>query len=135
MAGNTNTGAGARRAAHALVHTLGATCIHLQMPTPPIANDDGEELGLRSPEFQLQALAPAALRWNGAETEVILPADVLEDGLGVQGEGAVKAAVPTACRVQIGNESFLLRGIDSLTAGGSECLYRLLLQTPATEVV
>lgn len=135
MAENMRRSAAARRAAHALVQSLGATCIHLQMPAPPIADDDGEELGLRSPEFQSQQFAPAAVRRTGAATEVLLPADALEASLGVQGEGAVKAALSAASRVQIGDELFVLAGLESVTAGGSECLFRLLLQQPATEVI
>lgn len=132
---NTRHGVAARRAAHALVRALGATCVRLQTPALPIADDDGEELGLRSPEFQLLPLAPAAVRRLSKTTEALVPADVLELGLGVQGDGAVRAAVAAASGLQIGDELFVLSGIGSVTAGGSECLYRLLLQQPATEVV
>jgi hypothetical protein len=135
MAENTRRSAAARRAAHALVHSLGATRIHLQMPALPIADDDGEELGLRSPEFQLQPFAPAAVRRIGEKTEVLLPAEVVEITLGVQGDGAVKAAFTAGSCIQIGDELFVLSSIESMTTGGSECLFRLLLQQPATEVV
>ena len=135
MAENTRRSTAARRAAHALVHSLGATCIHLQIPALPVADDDGEELGLGSPEFQSQPFAPAAVRQSGKRTEVLLPADVLEAGLGVQGEGAVKAALAAASGVQIGDELFVPGGIEAVTTGGAEYLYRLLLQQPATEVV
>ncbi len=131
----TRRGVAARRAAHALVRSLGAACIHLQMPALPVADDDGEELGLRSPEFQLQPFAPAAVRRIGEKTEALVPADVLETALGAQGDAAVRAALSAASGVQIGDELFVLSGIEAVTAGGSECLFRLLLQQPATEVV
>ena len=135
MADNARYAAAARRAAHALVHSLGATCIHLQLPALPIADDDGEELGLRSPEFQRLPFAPAAVRRHGAATEALVPADVLEAGLGVHGDGAVKAALSAASGVQIGDELFVLQGIETVTAIGSDCLFRLLLQNFSTEVV
>ena len=135
MGENTRGSAAARRAAHALVHSLGATCMHLQMPALPIADDDGEELGLRSPEFQLQVFAPAAVRRRGDATEVLVPADVVEAGLGVQGDGAVNAAVAAVTGVQISDELYVLRGIESVSMAGCDCLFRFLLQQPATEVV
>jgi hypothetical protein len=135
MGENTRGGAAARRAAHALVHSLGATCMQLQMPALPVADDDGEELGLRSPEFQLQMFAPAAVRRRNEVTEVLVPSDVIEAVLGVQGDGAVKASVAAASGVQIGDELYVLRGIETVSAAGSDCLFRFLLQQPAMEVV
>lgn len=135
MAENSKPGAAARRAAHALVHSLGATGVHLQTPALPVADDDGEELGLRSPDFQLQEFAPAAVRRQGDATVVLVPADVVEAGLGVQGAGAVKAALPAGSVFQIDDELHVLSGVQPVTAGGCECLYRLSVQKPATEVV
>ena len=135
MAEDTRRGVAARRAAHALVHSLGATCVQLQLPALPVADDDGEELGLRSPELQLQPFAPAAVRRHGDKTEVLVPADVVEAALSVQGEGAVKAAIVAGSVVKVGDELYVLGSVESVTTGGSECLYRFLLQQPATEVV
>ena len=135
MAEDTARSAAARRAAHALIHSLGAACIRLQMPALPVADDDGEELGLRSPEFQLQPFSPAAVRQSGHRIEVLLPSDVVEAGLNVQGGGAVKAALSAASGVQIGDQLLVLIGIESMSTGGGDCLYRLSLQQPATEVV
>ncbi len=134
MADNSTSAAAARRAAHALVHSLGATCIQLQLPALPIADDDGEELGLRLPQFQLQAFAPAGVRRRGSATEVLLPADVLESGLGVHGDGAVRIALASASGVQIGDELFVLQGVETVAAAGCDCLFRLILQNVATEV-
>jgi hypothetical protein len=127
--------AAARRAAHALVHSLGATCMHLQTPALPVADDDGEELGLRSPQFQLQQFAPVAVRRRNEAIEVLVPADVIEEGIGVKGDGAVRAAVAAASGVQIGDELYVIRGIETVSAAGGACLFRFLLQQPATEVI
>ncbi len=135
MTENTRGGAAARRATHALVHSLGGTCMQLQMPALPLADDDGEELGLRTPEFQLQVFAPAAVRRRNETTEVLVPADVVEAALGVQGEGAVKAALAAASGVQLGDELYVIRGVETVSAAGADCLFRFLLQQPATEVV
>ena len=108
MAQNNRRGAAARCAAMALVRSLGATCIQLQMPALPVADDDGEELGLRTPQWQFQALAPVAVRRSGATTEVLVPAGVLKTALGVQGEGALAATLAGGAMVALGDELYKL---------------------------
>lgn len=135
MAQDTNAAEAARRSVHALIHVLGATCVQLQMPAPPIAGDDGEELGLRAPEFQARQLAPVAVRRTKGDTEILVPADALENLLGVQGAGAVRAAMAAASAVLVADESFVPLGTEAVMASGRECLYRLRLRPLGTEVV
>jgi hypothetical protein len=126
---------GLRRGVHALVHGLGGGTVHLRLPAPPIAGDAGEELGLRAPEFLLQALAPTAVRRQAASTELLVPADVLEATLATRGQGAVNTAMQAVEAVVIDDEAYVPTGIEWIEAGGSVVLYRILLQPRGTEVV
>ena len=125
----------ARRATHALVATLGGTAVQLLIATPPVAGDDGEELGLRSPQFQAETVAPAVIRHTTQATEVLLPADVLEAALGVEGSGAIKTALLTVTAIQIEDELYVTTDVQAVSAGGSDLLYRLELRVQGTEVV
>lgn len=117
-----------RRSVHALIHTLGATAVQLQLPAPPVANDDGEELGLRAPEFQWKPLGPVAIRRSNSGTDMLVPADALEDVLGVQGSNAVKSAVRSFAAVLVRDESFLPGEIEAFEGSGRECMYRIALR-------
>ena len=125
----------ARRGAHAMVHALGAAAVVLMVPAPPVAGDAGEELGLRTPEFQRLTLAPAAVRLKLRSAEVVAPADALEALLGLTGSGAVETAMSSVSTVQVGDEAYVLTATETVAAMGGACLYRLLLQLPPTEVV
>ena len=125
----------ARRGAHTMVHSLGATAVVLMIPAPPVAGDTGEELGLRTPEFQRMTLAPVAVRLKVRSAEVVAPADALEALLGLTGSGAVETAMSSVSTVQVGDEAFVLTATETVASMGSACLYRLLLQLPPTEVV
>ncbi len=135
MAQDTNAAEAARRSVHALIHVLGATCVQLQIPAPPIAGDDGEQLGLRAPEFQSRLIGPVTVRRSKGNTEILVPADTLELLLGVQGAGAVGTAFAAASAVLIDDETFVPLGTEAVTSSGKECLYRLLLRPRGTEVL
>ncbi len=134
MADDTGLGEGLRRSVHALIHTLGATAAQLQLPAPPIAGDTGEELGLRAPEFQWKALVPVALRQGSAGHELLVPADALEELLGVEGSAAVSASLQSIAAVQVRDRSFLPADFDAVLSRGRECMYRISLRLADAEV-
>lgn len=125
---------GLRRSVHALVHTLGGTTVQLQLPAPPIANDSGEELGLRAPEFQWRMLGPVAMRNNSKGTEMLVPADALEAVLGVEGSGAIAAALQTVAAIRVRDRSFVQTGMEAVLSRGRECIYRVALRLLEEEV-
>jgi hypothetical protein len=124
-----------RRAARAMVRFIGGDVARLEMPSPPVAGDDGEQLGLRSPEFFVKLLAPVAVRNTKDATEVLVAADVLEDLLGVSGCGAVMAAMVAVYAVVIGDVRYRMTATECVKAKGDACLYRLLLTANGMEVV
>jgi hypothetical protein len=118
-----------------MVQALGGAEVQLRIPLPPVAGDAGEELGLRTPGFSMRALAPVAVRRTSGAVEVLAPAELVEQVLSVQGNGAVAAAMRGVTAVQIGDEVFALTGVVAVDAMGSPCLYRLVLQAHAKEGV
>ena len=125
----------ARRAAHALIATLGAASIQMQIALPPVAGDDGEELGLRSPEFQSESVAPVGIGQTNEHIEVLVPADTLEAVFNVNGSGAIATALLTVTAVQIEDEVYVVNSVEPVSIGGRDCMYRLLLREQGTEVV
>ena len=124
-----------RRGAHALIQSLGATCVELRIPLPPLANDDGEELGLRTPAFRSQLLAPVAIRVSNHGTVIVVSADVLQDALGLQSTEALRESVAMASSIGIDDESYVVLGTEAVRVGGGACFYRLLLQLMDEEEV
>ncbi|MEZ2347369.1 hypothetical protein [Terriglobus sp. RCC_193] len=124
-----------RRAACAMVRFVGGDTARLEMPAPPIAGDDEEQLGLRTPEFFAKLLAPVAIRSAKDSTEVLVAADVLEELLGVSGCGAVAAAMMAVYAVVIGDVRYRMTTTECVKAKGDACLYRLLLTANGVEVV
>jgi hypothetical protein len=124
-----------RRGATALVCALGGTTVKLEMPALPVAGDEGEELGLRTPGFQVRLLGPVALQRSGKSTTVLIPADTLEGLLGLTGVGAVRTAMQSVSSVLIGDASFALSDIDvAANVGSVALLYRLVLEGEGIEV-
>ena len=135
MAYQTGAAFALRRSVHSLIYTLGATAVQLQLPAPPIANDNGEELGLRAPEFQWKPLVPVAVRKTNQGTELLVPADALEEVLGVEGGGAVAAAIEAMSAVLVRDLTFVPTGVEAVLSNGRECMYRIALRLENAEVV
>lgn len=124
-----------RRAADALVRMLGASEARLEIPAPPIAGDDGEQLGLRAPELFAKVLAPVAIRFVKENTELLVAANVLEELLGVHGFGAVRAAMTAVYAVVVSDVRYRLVRVECVTSKADACAYRLMLERPGTEAV
>ena len=125
----------ARRAAHALIATLGAASVQMQIAMPPVAGDDGEELGLRSPQFQADTVTPVAIDHSGEHTEMLVPADTLEATFSVEGSGAIATALETVTTIQIADDLYVVSGVEPVSIGGRDCMYRLLLRDLNEEVI
>src|ERR1700722_6147660 len=72
-----NMNAAAVRAADTLLRGVGGRRVLLRVPAPAIAGDDGEQLGVATPEFQDAPLWPVVLRRVRA---TMVPATALETG-------------------------------------------------------
>lgn len=125
----------ARRSAVALVGQLGGDEALLELPLPPVAGDDGEQLGLRTPEFQQRVLSPVAVRRGKSAPVLLVAAAVLEDVLGVRDAGAVGSVMTSVQAVVVGNARYRLLRVEAVHAMGSACVYRMLLDAAETGVV
>src|ERR1700724_1700479 len=72
-----NMNAAAVRAADTLLRGVGGRRVLLRVPAPGVAGDDGEQLGVASPEFQDLPLWPTEFRRVRAR---MAPANALEKG-------------------------------------------------------
>ena len=133
MADELGVRAGVRRSVHALIQTLGATAVQLQVSLPPVAGDSGEELGLRAPDFQTKVLDPVAVRRGSTSVDLLVAADVLEALLGVTDPGAIATAVETVAAVQIADETFVPTATETVPCRGGACMYRILLRLKNAE--
>lgn len=130
VGGALGFGAGARGAATSLLQTLACDAVVLRMPQPPIGNNDGEELGLGSPQFSDVTIAPALVQQSGVKTLVTVSADALETVLGVSGSEAVEDAVRQAAFALVGDRTLQVEQVERREVFGRAYLYRLLLVAP-----
>jgi hypothetical protein len=125
----------ARRAACAVVQTTCGAEIELRIPAPPVAGDDGEELGLRTPGIQVKPVGPAAVIRTARGCTVLMPAPVLERAFAVSGAGAVREAFLTVMSVVIEDEAFVPMDCEPDEVSGAAYLYRLTLEPDPRMVV
>jgi hypothetical protein len=143
-----NVNAAAVRAADALLRGVGGRRVLLRVPAPGIAGDDGEQLGVATPEFQDSPLWPVVCRRVRAR---MAPAGALETGAAAgratQYELLVSATAVNALVGSLAYESAavlfrdafgvlvdeVLMEVESATwseVGGAPYLYRLVLRAP-----
>lgn len=135
MASERGWSSAMRRAASMLVQSVGGGSVQLQMPLPPIAGDNGEELGLRTPEVQGRPLGPVVLRRSGKSTTLLVPASKLEELFGIEGAAGVRTEMQNVSAVLVGDASFVLTDVEiAANVGGRALLYRLLLEGEGIEV-
>jgi hypothetical protein len=140
--------AAAVRAADALLRSVGGRKVLVRVPAPAIVGDDGEQLGVATPEFQDSALWPVVFR--RVRPTMPLATALLEGesaGKAVQYELLVSATAVAAVAGTLGLESAevlfevafgvlvdeVLMEIETATwseLGGAPYLYRLLLRVP-----
>ena len=126
----TGMGLGARDAADALLRTLANDTVTLRVPSPPVGDSDGEELGLGSPLFTDVLLQPALVQARGAKTLVTVSAEAMEAALGVSGGPAVQDAVFASAFAVVGDQVFEVAQVERRAVFGRAYLYRLLLVMP-----
>lgn len=125
--------AGARAATGALVRVLGGDAVIVRFPSPPLGAANAEELGLGSPEFHDVVLSPVLVRVRQARTTVLVAAHVMETALGLDGAGAVQAALLASSFVGSGDAVLRVDAVERCAVFGRAYLYRLRLREPAAK--
>src|ERR1700720_2368022 len=140
-------GAGAVRAADALLRCAGGRSVLLRMPVQASAGDTTEQLGLAVPEFQDSELAPVVFRkarqaatteaaaGKVARWEMMVSATSVNRLVGALGYSAASVLFGTAFGVLI--NGVLMEIVSATESGGfgTPYVYRLVLSAPVALIV
>ena len=132
----------ARRAADTLLRATGGQMLQLRVPTPAVAGDVTEQIGLATPGFEDLELTPAVFRKSrarmaagkAAEYEVLVSAGCVEELAGGVGQ-SVDVLFAQAFGVVAGESVLRIEAVTTSEVGGSAYLYRLLLRGAFADAV
>lgn len=130
--------AAAVRAADTLLQGVGGQQVLLRTPAPANSNDDGEQLGLATPQFQDSVLQPVVYRrvrpriaaGKPAESELLVSATAVGALIGPLSSGSAATLFAVAYGVLIDDVLFEIDSVTYSEIGGAPYLYRLLLRAP-----
>jgi len=139
-----NLNAAAIRAADSLLRGVGGTQVLLRTPAPAIPGDDGEQLGLSTPQFQDAPLCPAVYRRirpkigtpaalnTPIQYELLVSATAVESliGNGPQAFASAETLFAVAFGVLIEGVLYEITSATTSEIGGAPYLYRLMLRAP-----
>ncbi len=142
MADLRSTGDASRRAADTLLRATGGQALLLRVPTPAVAGDVTEQVGLATPGFEDLELAPAVFRKSrahmtagkAAEYELLVSATCVEALAGGAGQ-SVEVLFAQAFGVVMGDSLLRIEAVTASVVGGSAYLYRLLLRGASVEAI
>jgi len=130
----------AMRAADTLIRSVGGTQVLLRAPAPANPDDDGEQLGLSTPQFQDSPLSPVVYRRvrpkfsavtnSPTQYELLVSATAVNALIGSGAYDSADTLFAIAFAVII--DSVLLEIVSATASeiGGAPYMYRLLLQAP-----
>lgn len=132
----------ARRAADTLLRVTGGQAVQLRVPTPAVAGDVGEQLGLATPGFEDLELAPAVFRKSRAHVaegaaahyEVLVSAECVEALAGGAG-ASTEVLFAQAYGVVAGGDVLEIEAVTTSETGGAAYVYRLLLRGPIAAAI
>ncbi len=126
----------ARRLAASLLRACGGTIAYLQVPPDTGDKNDGAQVGLDAPNFQLIPLAPAVFHkmrgylLEGQEQRYELR--ISGEAVAAQVTGlqltSASALFAMASGIVVAGELFMIEGISTLEDEGEVYLYRLMLR-------
>lgn len=126
-------GTGAARVAEALLHATGGRSVLLRLPAPAVSGDDGEQLGLATPQFQDAVLGPVAFRKaDAAASELLVSAEAMLRVAGTLEYGSVDALLQAALGVVVDGVVWTITSIRTMQAQGQPYCYGLMVQRPVT---
>ena len=114
----------ARRAAQALVQSVGTNVVALRMPVAAGATD-ADELGGVASAWTEVVLAPVLVRSANKSAAVLVSAEVLHTALSLEDAQAVKRALQDCEGVSVFGEWMFVRGVEAREVGGEPYLYRI----------
>lgn len=120
----------AARAADALLRATGGRAVMLRMPAPAVAGNDGEQLGLSTPQFQDAELAPAVFRKAESTSTLLVSGSAVNAVLGSLQFNSAEVLFETAWGVLIDSVLYTILSNTATTSDGSTYVYSLELRAP-----
>lgn len=122
--------AAAVRTADALLRANGGRAVWLRLPAPAAANNDGEQLGLATPQFQDVELAPVVFRKNASTSALLVSGHAVQAIVGSLQFNSVELLFETAVGVVVDDVLFTILSSTAATSDGSTYVYSLELRAP-----
>jgi hypothetical protein len=118
------------RAANALLRATGGRAVLLRMPAPAVAGNDGEQLGLATPQFQDVELAPAVFRKAESTTTLLVSGSAVKAVVGSLQFNSAEVLFETALGVVVDGVLYTIMSSTAATSDGSTYVYSLELRAP-----
>lgn len=123
-------GDAAVRAADALLRATGGLAVMLRTPAPAVASNDGEQLGLATPQFQDVELAPAIFRKAESTTTLLVSGSAVQAVVGSLKFNSAEVLFETAVGVVLGGVLYTIMSNTAATSDGATYVYSLELRAP-----
>jgi hypothetical protein len=130
MADLLQTKDGMLRIANAVMRTNGGRAVLLRLPGMAATNDDAEQLGLGTPEFQDVVLGPATFHKANSATKLLVSASAVDALLVTLGYDSADVLFETAVGVLIDGLLYEITNSYASQAMGVAYCYWLVLQPP-----
>lgn len=118
------------RAADILLRANGGRAVKLRLPAPAAANNDGEQLGLATPQFQDVELAPVAFRKLAKTTVLLVSGSAVQSIVGSLKFNSAEVLFETAVGVIADGVLYTILSSTAATSDGKTYLYSLELRAP-----
>jgi len=118
------------RAADALLRANGGRAVLLRLPAPAVANNDGEQLGLATPQFQDVELAPTAFRKAQSTSTLLISGSAVKAVVGTLQFNSAEVLFETALGVVVDGVLYTILSNTAATSDGATYVYSLELRAP-----
>ncbi|HEV2577938.1 MAG TPA: hypothetical protein VGU25_12080 [Acidobacteriaceae bacterium] len=118
------------RVADTLLRANGGRAVWLRLPAPAVANNDGEQLGLATPQFQDVELAPVAFRKLEKTTVLLVSGSAVQSIVGSLQFNSAEVLFETAVGVVVDCVLYTILSNTASTSDGKTYMYSLELRAP-----
>jgi len=102
----------------------------LRIPAPAVANSDGEQLGVATPQFQDVDLAPVAFRKLEKTTMLLVSGNAVQSIVGSLQFNSAEVLFETAVGVVVDSVLYTILSNTASTSDGKTYVYSLELRAP-----
>jgi len=128
MADLLQQGEAALRQADALLRANGGRAVLLRMPAPPASGNEGEALGLATPQFQEVELTPAVFRKANSTATLLVSASAVKAIVGSLAFDSAAVLFATAAGIDIDGVIYTVDSVVSEQAMGTAYCYSVKLR-------